>query len=690
MKVNLFFLVLSLGMATAYLTYRIGFAMPVELVLGALAIMALITLGPVILLGPLKINPSFAGRAINLLTLPIIILIFLFSYLPDLGLPFLYCLSPIVIMLALWNIRAKLSWKGTVVGALALIGIGGLFVVVNLYRFHPPFSSELAYYGQLHRDTLHHFAITQMQKNFGYPSIGIDGVLPMHYHSGSHFLLARLSSLVRGEIPSTYPIFAHIILVPLLIRSLVSVSMDYSNAVNHKLHYLAPIICPVLLLVLFGGLEWDSYLHSISYLCSLLLLLTTVPVLLELQRLETQSPRKGELGIWLLFLAIVQVITFCKVSTGFIVSIFSAYVVLRSRKALWFRAIFLGTVALLFVILYARVHFGGPELTFNLFGQALNRFIYKGNYVFFLLINIFTITYVYFRLRSVGVTSFEDLLAALRARKIVDAEALVLVSGLGMSTWPFFNKWPAAYYFDNIQMWIALPLVAGSLLGGNSLLREHARTDWKLSQPGWRELVIILLLGPALLGTSRYIHEGIVGSARSAQLVREVNFGFKANRAWLVDPILRARIIDPGVVEPSAGREIVEKVMNLREKYGRSVAVYVPQSNSEYWDLYEDCWSKPLFIPAMTGVPLVDGLPPVKCNDNPRLYHVYGFQDYRKRGSDDRLAPDKLCRAALARGFAFVYSYASITRPEGNELYSCDEMRLGKEKDDLASLVFRE
>jgi len=234
-----------------------------------------------------------------------------------------------------------------------------------------------------------------------------------------------------------------------------------------------------------------------------------------------------------------------------------------------------------------------------------------------------------------------------------------------------FDHWSAYFYFDNVQMWIALPLVGGVLLRESALLRGEVGPRAALRGVNATGVAILLLLAVTLTSMTEYIQQGVAGSIRRTLLARTVTFGERPSRNWLRDRQTLARIWRPGPPVESPVATLVEQVIALRERHGRALAVYVPIGNADYWGVYEDCPSKALVVPALTGVPLLDGMPPMSCRDALALYGSHVYEDYSPRLTDREMDRESLCRLAREKGFSVVFRYASGSDPTRNEIVQC-------------------
>lgn len=196
----------------------------------------------------------------------------------------------------------------------ALVGCVGLVLLVSEWRrfdlrgllalplllvvvFGSTIYADFAYEkylsgGRLNIDSLFHAAIAAMYKNYGVPSIGLDGLVPIGYHTLSHKIMAGLSVLSGLDVLSTYGHLFFVLAPMVLAFSLAGLAlrinreMQFRSALlNVALLLLVVIIMPVFRQVGFG----DSYFTSESYLMGLVLLMASLSALFA-YRDEPEKP----------------------------------------------------------------------------------------------------------------------------------------------------------------------------------------------------------------------------------------------------------------------------------------------------------------------------------------------------------------------------------------------------------------
>ncbi len=176
-----------------------------------------------------------------------------------------------------WRIdRRKLHFL-----ALLLVVIFSTDIYSN---FQYPNSLALTGAGGVHLDTLFHAAISAMYVHYGVPSIALDGLVPIEYHTLSHKIFAGMATLSGFE---SLAIYSYIFFVagPLLFAfSLAGLACQISPRLNYYDALLGTglLLFAILVVPVFGAAAlWDSYFISESYLVALLLLLSSLSILLR-------------------------------------------------------------------------------------------------------------------------------------------------------------------------------------------------------------------------------------------------------------------------------------------------------------------------------------------------------------------------------------------------------------------------
>ena len=676
---NLYFSGLSFGLGFLYLASRIGLPGaidPLPEVLSAVSIAALVFLLPSFFLAFIPRHHDFYGTISNCGAWGVLAFLIVLSYLPIAIGPALWIIAGLAmtaaVVIALRREAPLLRSTGWAVVSLAIFGL--LFALIVFPRAHPPFANEQAYLGYLFDDGYYHMALTQMLIGYGVPSIGIDGLLWDPYHVGSHYIVGRLTVTSGGEVAHSFPAFMHLLFLPLLLRSLVAATLDAEAGASRSLNV---IIAAVLsMVVCYASLTNDIIFISPSYLVSIAAAAAVAPFLLlaARRRLPLNS------FVWAGLLAAIPILISLKVSSGQLFALLVIYVVWRlppSRgKAI---SLTLAAVALtvIFLPMFASSRDHAEQLIFSPLKYYLTDEVLVWRRPFFFLIySIFSLAYIGCRLAAEGALARGGLKPALREGRLVDAESLlfVVVAGYFPGTVLFHPQLIWLYFYD-FQAWIALPLVAGTMMSKGAAQWNGERHRGYVFLP----VLVLLLLAPLLdsLGsylmkrTGRFLseivetHVGLAGGTlpprqmlaeREQRLVEAIS-----------DPARLLALFSSTSGLPQRYSVAAGLARQLRSQFGRDIAVYIPADNRDYWRGENYCYQDTMFFPAILGIPLVDGEPPLPC----RITHLYGFRPYELRTSNRSLGYAELCERSRQRGFSRVYRLESLDRPERNRLLQC-------------------
>lgn len=679
MLLNLYFSGLSFGLGVLYLASRIGFhgAMdPLPEVLSAVSVAALVFLLPSFFLAFISGHHDFYGTLSNCAAWAVLAFLIVLSYLPVSIEPVLWILAAVVMTAAMVMVLCggapsltSVSW--TVV---SLAVFGALFALIVFPRAHPPFANEQAYLGYLFDDGYYHMALTQMLIGYGVPSIGIDGLLWDPYHIGSHYIVGRLTVLSGGAVVHSFPAFMHLLFLPLVLRSLVAATLDATAGANRSLNV---VIAAVLSMVIcYASLTNDIIFISPSYLVSIAAAAAVAPFLL----LVAQKRLSLSSFAWVGILAAIPILVSLKVSSGQLFALLVVYVVLRlplSRPKKIVLALAAVAVTALFLPMFASSRDHAEQLIFSPLKYYLSDEVMVWRRPFFFLIYpVFSLAYIVRRLAVEGALARGGFMRALREGRLADAEALLFVVAAGFFPGSvLFHPQLIWLYFYDFQAWIALPLVAGMMLS-----REAHRVDGECGRGFvFFSVVTILLMAPLLdvLGsylmkrTGRFLSEIVETHAGLAGDVLPPRQMLEEREQRLVeaiaDPARFLALFSSTQQLPERYSLAARLARDLQSQFGRDVAVYIPADNRDYWRGENYCYQDAMFFPAILGIPLVDGEPPLPC----RITHLYGFRPYELRTSNRSLDDSELCERSRQRGFSHVYRLESLDRPEQNRLLQC-------------------
>lgn len=198
------------------------------------------------------------------------------------GLPFLPYLSYAIYLVGAlgWAVLIRHEWK---FDKSKLLFLPLLFVAIfgsGMYgNFQYQNSLAITKGGAINFDTLFHAAIAAMYGHYGVASVGLDGLVPITYHTLSHKIFAGVATLSGFEALAVYS-YVFFAMGPLLLTfSLAGLACQ----LNSKLNFHQALLGMALLLLAIVSVPvfsfaalWDSYFISESYLLALVLLLVSL------------------------------------------------------------------------------------------------------------------------------------------------------------------------------------------------------------------------------------------------------------------------------------------------------------------------------------------------------------------------------------------------------------------------------
>jgi hypothetical protein len=278
---------------------------------------------------------------------------------------------------------------------------------------------------------------------------------------------------------------------------------------------------------------------------------------------------------------------------------------------------------------------------------------------FFLLFQLlWSLVYITLRLRNEGARSIRDLTLLVKERRILDVEVLAIVAVAGIVPGLILHiDGGSAFYFSDIQRWIAVGLLLASL---PLLVNVPGRLDW-------RDLRVIGIafvcvpLGVSTLRNSVHWTSQMLKANAELRATLYTQAGVSTQGSLRALPRLAdKRILSHGLLESPSYNAVVGlmKVGFAPMSEKRKTLVFVPQSDSVYWHILKRpnaCGFSSFVVPSLTGMAMVDGMPPYGCKLSP--YYGLSLFAHRTRpqapqDSDSRV----LCVRARKLGFTQVLS----------------------------------
>jgi hypothetical protein len=320
--------------------------------------------------------------------------------------------------------------------------------------------------GLINVDTFFHAAIAAMYGNYGVTSLGLDGLVPVSYHTLSHKILAGVANIGGVEALAAYA-YIYFAMGPLLL--LFSIA-GFACQVNRNLKFVHALlgasfaVLTVIAIPSFARAAlWDSFFVSESYLISLVLFIASLSALIRWMQNESKESSQLVVSLALLVLAGLS-----KGSAGLLgLCVFGAFGITRFRSVKYWTLLTIATVTLYFGIFDAASGVRQSDLIYPFdFIRTYSEPPFKitaglGRLFFFLGMHFLPVWICFSSgLRRDGreyfeTTEFQVIFALL-------APAMALSGLIGMAG-------GAAYYFSSVPSMIALcfltPVIA-SRVGG--------------------------------------------------------------------------------------------------------------------------------------------------------------------------------------------------------------------------------
>lgn len=557
-------------------------------------------------------------------------------------------------------------------------------------------------------DTLFHANLTNIIKTYGIPSTGLDGLIYLPTHYGSHWIFAQLSKLL--EIPPIifYQLAYPVIFIPFLLKNIMSFSIEVKKYMNLKIH-LDFFFLIIFLIAFIGFLPknisvyssiwyWNIFIsesYSLAFLFSFILFSLLIIFLRNVSLQNITTNKKEYVFLYFLLPLFIGIIGFLKISLMFLWFIVYVYLFLRLGlyKNIKFSVSFFNSSLLFFIVYYmAKATVETPLRINNIlsFFYFISSCANDGYFIYYFFGHYFwSWTLIYLLFCHKNIITLLDLKNSFLRREIIYLEIIGLLCIFGalpgiIVLLPYGAA--GSFYFSDIQSWVSL----GILLGILSVFLQ----DWDQSKEkfikSFREIrnikiiniFIILIVFISLISflfnfinpIKSFLEEQIK-FRKKILIYCDENYNQKEFLLNVIETKNFLKIKDGINYIISAPQKALEKNKNyqllklfeeleklpLKEK--KETLIYIPKTNNLYWnllykpDIKEEEWknfygkASSFVAPAITGIAMIDGLPPVElCKEKYFGYVVYEFSNTEQL----ELNREELCHRVLDKGFSKV------------------------------------
>ena len=556
------------------------------------------------------------------------------------------------------------------------------FFVLNGCNYADIYGDLKGLQGDLGKDTLFHSAIINMLARFGVPSTGLDGVPPIVYHIGVHRWVATNLLVLGGETPILLAIAKQVALIPTFFFTVVHVVTRLSDRSSS---FITTLGFTFAILWLTGSRVWNSYLLSESYLFSLSVFVAMLPVGRSWIAQSLKTKLLNVVKPWEIAIALIAIAACwaAKISTGIILGVYLIACVLSPKLlanprhiiTAIFPLIGLGILGLLAV---NKFYLGIP-FSFSPFHFARG---YTALFCWQIIIFCISISaFSLFKSKSEQELRFPIGLTLLVTFVAGQIPGILLHVGGG-----------GAFYFSDPALLVALiygtsalatswphQSLDGPTIGIDDRLRKIflPYESWKRFQFSFGyiflalSLIIVLVSSSASKSYDKYVLNFIA-------LVQKDSSSFPSTGQFKLKRVLYRfqDIFHDLISPPKINKDILlsqtpigrikSSIADLAlSKADKSLAIYISPSYQDFWTSRPRCWEPSFTVPALIGLPLLNGVRNGLGNCEPMQF--YGMKYYGKSSLNYQLSPTDICTNAKKLGFIKVYE---ITENK-NQMHSC-------------------
>lgn len=513
-------------------------------------------------------------------------------------------------------------------------------VLWGTHILSPLFLEEIAF-GNPYTDTLFHVNISSMISTYLIPSTGLEGLVNLNYHWGSHLIFAELAKLIKLHPLFFYNLAYPVIFAPLFLKSILELLVVVRRQIGAGVHSYFKLYL-VLFLSLAGifttvfleriGLSNFSIFVSESYLVGMTFLFIFLGAIVTFWRKYNEESKVSQSLFSILFLPLTIVVaSFTKSALGYLLLGTYVYIFLRFRLYRQIPAIISLGLSLLFGgLVYQLTFTEGTSAV--VFFDFINHWVSPDlKYYFWFLYYFMAWLFVILRFRQLKIFRLSTLKEAIAKRTILDVEILAVFSILGVLPGTVLQiAGGSAGLFSEVQYFLAAALILAylPLFWPNALkesLGSFKLTNLSLGK-AFFYLVLLSFFVVALTNTTACLKEFAIrnGGVRISflpedhPLRREGSLKYftgifqetKLNTFNKLRDLIREpqRELNRGT---NQNYQTVKLLYDLGENFPdkKNSAIFIPQENYAYWNMLE--YLRVHFLPgALSQMALVEGIQP--------------------------------------------------------------------------------
>lgn len=664
--IALFGTLVSAFSALAFITLRLGLATSYPAVFAATIILAATTFTPLLL----PRRGIFSDPNLRAIVYPLISFLVLASVL--LAFRFGQALLPLYPVLALcgmaraWSVRQYprvRTWIALVVAA--GVTAAYLFIFVNNLGYVGVYTPEQGLLGLLNHDTRFHTAVTFLIQNFGTPSLGVDGMLPLKYHVGSHVWFAAFGLLAGVDPLWSYGVGVLLLTVPGLLAALIFSGLAIDLAVKPAAHYLGMGLA---LLLLSDVIGWNSYYISETYTFGLIGMLFSLPLLMALTKRDCPITW-SRIGFALAVL-LIPLLMSLKISVGVLWGVGVGWVALR-RFGIRFPAVLAGVGCLAGLLIGLKYFSPGTDDYVYTSGSLIAPFYILREFPHVKVFSSFVFPLCLVLLALSAAPS--GMRALIKGGVDIPMETVAVVTIIGALP-PFLGvpQDSGVWYFLNVGQWPAMALLLSRVSPADiAECRNHLNAT-TLARP--LVLIALFVLTIPFVESIKPTFQKTAGDIVRAADRQNGNFlkdrlatryffdTFSAERTLFGSDFRKALTF-------STGAQLIAAVRASTGAAQPGLAVFIPPSNDLFWKFQEKCLEKHNVQPALTGQPSLFGAPPKEYGCIKDAYQA----DYGKDIDSRSMSDAELCEHAVKRNMSDIMVLETLRDPRKNRILKCSK-----------------
>jgi hypothetical protein len=541
--------------------------------------------------------------------------------------------------------------------------------------------------GLVHADVLQQTAIVNMIDTYGVPSTGLDGVVPMKYHTGSLWAAYALQRLCGFRALDFVAYGYGLLLVPFYVAGFFAAAAAIRTAVQRDAEASPPLFFWIVCSVAFVGLfpfmadpnHWnfnetilnsDSLLFAYGLSVWLIAAAAIFYISVTSRKSETQTLTLAEkLGLGLGLPLALALAGFVKISQIYLLLALLIYLGWRVK---WLRVwpILLGvgfSVAL--AIAQLRGETGAVTVTISPFN--FDRLHPEWVPYFFIVYFFSAWIFLFLWARVKNVQTLADLKSAVLSGASIPVELVFVAVVAGLIPYLLLDfHSPIWKYFTEFQGVLAGAFIAAFVPQIKPPTLVAKLRTGQISLAGAFGLFLAFAVCGHLFMTTEgaaYRMVRSIGEARAA-------VAGTSPLDWRSQFLKRNRtpVSDLGLI---ARRNVLQCLQNLGAQpteLKRVAAIYIPKTNRVYWDMRQiGMGATPFIAPAEAGMAMVLGLP--EFEDIGWAATGWGYPQYKLPSGPESPVDQtqEAVRKARGSGFKVLWMFRGV-KPDGCDLERVD------------------